>query len=307
MKTTLALTAAAGLLLFTVSTGFADDSRYSPWQGQVQTGDMTELLKNLRALTDQAEQDKAADPEFLADLRSMASEYEDRARWPTRLLYDNFSDGNLTGKPTWTIVAGDWRVATNSSGTNALTSRVRKYGSYSSTSSTSNGTDIVAAVLAAVLARQNGTTTSTQQTQDAPASILVPVAISDQFSIRIEMASRESRGQFNYGVYAGQNGERSYQLAYLPGGANGLSLSRVTPQGSQLLATSAGAINLEDNQLHVIEWKRGLSGKMTVALDGQTVIEATDVGSRKPFTGFLMVNSGGNYAIQSVAINGTAK
>jgi len=37
------------------------------------------------------------------------------------------------------------------------------------------------------------------------------------------------------------------------------------------------------------------------------VIEATDVGSRKPFTGFLMVNSGGNYAVQSVAINGTAK
>jgi hypothetical protein len=67
---------------------------------------------------------------------------------------------------------------------------------------------------------------------------------------------------------------------------------------------SRGPINLEDNQAHFLEWKRGPGGKMTVALDGRPVIEATDAQFRKPFNGFLMINSGGTYGIRSVAING---
>ena len=306
MKKFLALSAAAGLLLLTLSTAHADEPRYTPWQGQIQTGDMPELLKNLRALTDRAEQDKAADPVFLEDLRALLSEYEDRSYWPARLLYDDFRDGEITSKPAWTVIAGDWHVE-SSGGSSVLMSRVRKNGVYNQQSNSDNAADIVANVLGALLNRQIGQNQQYQQTQDAPASILVPVTISDQFSIRLAIGSRESRGQFNYGVYAGQRGERSYQLVYTPGGTNGLTLIRVSDRGSQVLGTSTGAISLEDNQFHVIEWKRGLAGKMTVALDGRPVIEVTDQGTRKPFNGFLMVNSGGSYGIQSVTINGTNK
>ena len=55
---------------------------------------------------------------------------------------------------------------------------------------------------------------------------------------------------------------------------------------------------------HVIEWKRDRAGKMTVALDGAQVIEATDMQIGKPFDGLLMDNSGGTYWIRSVEITG---
>ena len=43
---------------------------------------------------------------------------------------------------------------------------------------------------------------------------------------------------------------------------------------------------------------------MTVNLDGKLALQATDVGAHKPFTGFVMVNTGGSYGVRSVAING---
>ena len=78
----------------------------------------------------------------------------------------------------------------------------------------------------------------------------------------------------------------------------------MTTQGTQLLASSNGRISLEDDKSHVIEWKRDRAGKMTVALDGDQVIEATDTQIGKPFDGLLMDNSGGTYWIRSVEITG---
>jgi hypothetical protein len=306
MKSFRVLGAVAGLMLLTFSTGQADETRYAPWQGQVQTGDMPELLRNLRTLTDKADRDKAASPAFLADLRALTGEYENRLHWPVGLLYDNFRDGEFTSNPAWTVVAGDWRID-NRGGSPALYSRVRSRGPSTQGSNSGNTSDLLAGALGALLNQQGGQTqqnTQGQQNQQGPATIVVPVAISDQFFIRLEMTSRESGGQFNFGPYAGQRAERSYQLAYAPGAANGLILSRVSDRGSQVLGMSRGPINLEDNQAHFLEWKRGPGGKMTVALDGRPVIEATDAQFRKPFNGFLMINSGGTYGIRSVAING---
>ena len=90
----------------------------------------------------------------------------------------------------------------------------------------------------------------------------------------------------------------------MPDAESGLVLSRVTPQGTQLLASSNGRIILEDNKSHLLEWKRDRAGKMTVALDGKQVIEATDTQLRSRFDGFLMDNSGGSYWIRSVEIAG---
>jgi hypothetical protein len=130
------------------------------------------------------------------------------------------------------------------------------------------------------------------------------VAISDQFYIRLELVSRHGR-QFSFGPYAGHRAQDSYQVTYVSGAANGLVLYRVSDRGSQVLGQSRGPINLDDNQSHVIEWKRGPAGKMTIMLDSRPVIEATDAGLRRPLSGFLMANSGGTYGIKSVAINGT--
>ena len=318
MKSFTMLGALAGILILATPASQAQQLHNASWQSQMRTGDMPELLSNLRNLTDQAERDKTASPIFLADLRAMTGAYEDRIRWPQRLLYDDFRDGETANNPAWTVITGDWRVD-NRGGTPALSSRARGNGQYGQNngqygqnygqngqgSNSGNSADQLANALNALMGQQNGQGQQNQQNRDGPATIVAPVGISDQFFVRLVMTSRGGGGQFNFGPYAGRHAERSYQLTYAPGAPNGLILSRVSDRGSQVLGMSRGPIRLEDNQPHLLEWKRGPGEKMIGALDERPVIEATDMEIRKPFNGFLMVNSGGSYAIQSVSINGS--
>jgi hypothetical protein len=337
MKSFTMMGALAAIMLLATPASQAQQLHSTSWQSQMRTGDMPELLSNLRQLTDQAEHDKTASPLFLADLRAMTGAYEDRIRWPRTLFYDDFHDGETASNPAWTVITGDWRVD-NRGGTPALYSRARGNGQYGQNngqygqnngqygqnngqygqnngqtgqgSNSGNSADQLANALNALMGQQNGQGQNqgqqNQQNRDGPATIVAPVGISDQFFVRLVMTSRGGNGQFNFGPYAGRHAENSYQLTYAPGGPNGLILSRVSDRGSQVIGMSRGPIRLEDNQSHLLEWKRGPGGKMIVALDGRPVIEATDMEIRRPFTGFLMVNSGGNYAIQSVAINGSS-
>ena len=139
---------------------------------------------------------------------------------------------------------------------------------------------------------------------DEFAAIFLPLAISNNFAIRLEIASRDEGGRFDFGPYLGQHGNTAYRITYQPAAANGLVLSRVTSQGVRVLGGSSGPVNLDDGKSHVIDWKRDRSGNMTVTLDGRPAIEASDPMIRKPFDGFLMVNGGGTYWIRSVAISG---
>jgi hypothetical protein len=306
MKSSLALGAFAGLLLLAAPAARAEDIPYAPWQAQVQTGTMPELVKNLRTLIDKAERDKAANPLFLKDLRSLADQYGGAvAGWPVKLLYDDFQDGQYTSNPAWSVTAGEWQVA-NVGGTPALFSQVRLPNA--SGQSSNKASDVLLSALGAVLNQQNDQnqqSNQSQQGQNPRATILTPVAITDQFSIKLVMISGGERvGQFNFGPFAGKRTDSSYQITYEPGAARGLVLSRITDRSVQTLASSSGSVDLEDGKNHVVEWNRGPGGKMTVNLDGKLVLQATDVGGHKPFTGFVMVNSGGSYGVRSVTING---
>src|SRR5262249_1034693 len=149
------------------------------------------------------------------------------------------------------------------------------------------------------LLRQGG-----QGQQDSFAAIYLPVRIPNTFDIRLELASRDEGGRFDFGPYLCPGGTTPYRITYMPGAANGLVLSRATSQGTRVLGSSTGPVSLEDGRPHVIDWRRDRNGRMTVTLDGKPVIDAGDPAIRKNFDGFLVVNSGGTYWIRSLTING---
>ena len=284
----------------------AQEPRYKAWEGQTQTGDMPELLKKLRSLTDQAERSRAADPAFINDLRNLASTYDNP--WPLKILSDDFRDGDFTRNPGWTVLAGTWQVDTRGRFT-GLHSTISKPQAANVQPGAGGGgaPELIGNVLGTLLKQQQGGQPDRQTSQPAPdehATIFAPVSITNAFAMRLELASRDGGGRFDFGPAIGQRGDNLYRITYMPEAESGFVLSRVTSRGTQLLASSNGRISLEDGKSHMIEWKRDQAGKMTVALDGSPVIEAVDTQIRRPFDGLLMANNGGAYWIRSVEITG---
>jgi len=285
----------AGGLAFAQTSG-TETPRYAPWDaGQ----NLQSLLDELDALVDEAEKSRAANPVFLKDLRDLAAKYQAPAAAPAtpapvvRLLYDNFSDGNYTAGPAWKVSAGEYRV--ESSGT-----YVGLRSSIAAQPASAASGNLAAAILGAILQPQTGGAGSAKY-----ASIYTPVKISNAFALKMELASKFSGGRLDVGPYQGASGNYGYRLAYFPGAAQGLQLLKVTPQGSTVIAAYKGQVYLEDKKRHVIDWKRDAAGAMTVAIDGQTLITATETTLKDPFAGVLIINGGGDYAIRSIAVDGT--
>ena len=92
----------------------ADDQRYEAWERD--GGGAEEMVKALRALIDEAEHSRAADPLFLKDLKALAKKYDvarpaaRAAATPVQLMRDDFRDGDYTRGVRWTVVSGKFWV-----------------------------------------------------------------------------------------------------------------------------------------------------------------------------------------------------
>lgn len=270
-------------------------SKYQEWPGAGGgSGDVDKLVKDLGTLIDQAERDRAADPQFLQDLRGLLADYQNP--WSSRVLYDDFSDGNYTTNPVWTVSNGAFKVKKDGVHV-GLKSSVIPQGATQTQQSTGNAVlDIIGAI-------------STQPQQATPfqySAIYTPVKLSNAFAARVEFSSADRFGRLDFGPYQGQAGATAYRVAYLPGQSkDSLRLIRITSKGAVAVGTYKGALNLEDGRRHVLEWTRDRNGAMSVVLDGKELIQATDRTITKPFDGFLLLNSGGTYWVRSVTLDGS--
>jgi hypothetical protein len=288
----------AGLLSLVLALGpaAAQESapRYQQWPGNNGAPpDVDKLVQQLEKLIDQAEHDRAADPQFLSDLRDVLGDY--RNPWQDRLLYDDFRDGNYAYNPTWTVTSGAFKVDTKGN-TTGLRSTIVAPGTSVKSNPTLN-------ILGTLLGNPNPQTS----VSDAPyAAIYTTLRISNAFVVRLEFMSGERRGRIDFGPYQGPAGSVAYRVAYIPGQAtDSLKLIRITQKGAVTIGSYPGPLNLEDGRRHLLEWRRDRRGAMTVSLDGRDMITAQDRTIPRPFDGMLLINSGGTYWVRSLAIDGT--
>jgi hypothetical protein len=266
-------------------------NQYQPWTGNEQqsNGNAAQLAAKIRNLVEKAEDANAADPRFLADLIALINKYPAPSNKGQVFLNDNFSDGNYTNNPAWSVSAGKWRVDTagNQIG---LTSQVRQ----------SQGQNPnVNALLGSLLGL------NTQPTaQPGLASIYTPVRFPNAFVIKVRLTSADPNGAFSIVPYQGDSDRNAYQLIYQQNNAAGLVLQRVVGGRMMQIGSYDGQIRLADGQTHELVWSRDAAGRMLVKIDGRNAIKALDTRVAGNMDGLLLANVGGNYWIHEVSIKG---
>jgi hypothetical protein len=270
---------------------------YKPWSGAAGQ-QLKSLIADLRAKIATAESSQAASPDFLDDLKALATKYEamqtsgtsatattgSSMAAGTQVFNDDFSDNDYTSNPAWKVSAGTWTVD-KSGKRSGLVSKIRPQKIN------------VNNVLGALLSQNQSTGTSNQF-----ASIYTPAKIPNAFVMTVKLQSSDKQGALNLGVYQGSAGSTLYRMVYQPGAAPGLSIQKVTPDGATTLGSYNSVVSLEDEAMHTLVFSRDSTGNMKISLDGKDVATAKDTSLTGDMSGVLFINSGGAYWIRSVNV-----
>ena len=310
-----------------------DGSRYSEWQpeGAEATGPaaLEALARELEALIDQAENARAADPRFLQDLRDLIATHIADAQPRTTLIRDDFSDGDYTDDPRWEVVSGDFSV----DGRLGLRTTIALSGADTETMKITLDTirdkgDELLEKGEELLDKSKDTIgdllsgekklddlwggDDEEEKEDTgsagpePAEIVLEADIPNAFALELELMSgithRDAR--FDIDLFQGRGGASGYRLSYLPGDDPGLVLSRFGRRSAETIGDSNDELSLEDGRAHKVALERGGDGTMTVSVDGSEHIRVKSSALDDPFDGVSLVNSGGDYAIRSIAVYG---
>ncbi len=291
-----------------ISTAYSQNQpTYRSWsdpnKAQQSSTDLRTMVDELNKLVDKADKQRAADPNFLRDLRDLARRYDQPLR--TALLTETFSDGNFTANPKWTPTAGKWWVE-KGFGLRAAFEQEQQQSSGDS-GKRDIGKELLGAILNQALGGKQGGSQGSRSTSSSTerASIYTPLTISNAFALKVDFTSWRNQGSFEITTYQGGDRRIGYRLYYRTGKNPSIELARSTAYGSTTLKTYAQTLNLEDKRTHSIQWTRNRFGEMAISVDGKKLLSATDNTLNRPFDGLTITNLGGDYIIGRVNIEGT--
>lgn len=265
-----------------------------------------QLVDQLREVIQQAERSRSSDRATLNSLRELVNRYD--WPWRTKLLYDDFADGNFTTNPAWTVSRGDFRVVRGLGlQTSGRGDAVASPGPADGVSG-SGGPSVIEGILGGILKGVFERGPSTQfRANTVAAEISTPVAIGNAFAVRVRMASRErnpSGSRIEFGPFRGSDRDWGYRLAHNPGQKPGWELVRLSPGGrSSIIEKLDGSAGFDDGKVRNVEWRRDRDGNMQVLVDGTELFRAVDRGA-DIFDGFTIVNSGGEYNFERIEVLG---
>ncbi|MEX2480361.1 MAG: peptidoglycan-binding protein [Gammaproteobacteria bacterium] len=225
-----------------------------------------------------------------------ATETSGDTAWRKLVLHDRFGDGDYTRDPAWTVTAGQFAVA---AGKGLRTVHVPR-----KPPPETRREDLPMAILGAILEQATGTASKAET--DAPdfAEIHVDGAITNAFLMRLVLTMNEpATAPLAFGPYQGGDRVSGYRLVYTPDIDRGLHLVRLSASGSSVIESADADFVL--NRQYAVRWSRNPSGEMIVSLDDKELLRVTDRSFSDAFSGFTLINRGGDYTLREIRIHGT--
>ncbi len=219
---------------------------------------------------------------------------------PRVALQDDFGDGDYRRNPAWTVLSGRFDI--DRDGLRSVVEIPDESASTAPSLRSDRPEDIGLAMLQLILEQTGNIQPEAAPTAAQSARIFVASPIRNAFEMELELASRQKEGSLEMGVFQGNRPGGGYRLVYHPSSSPGLSLMRLTSNGSDVIATSNGSLNLEDGRFHTLAWNRDEDGDMRISVDGNRVIQARDSSFRERFQGFVFANHGGDYSLARIRV-----
>jgi hypothetical protein len=287
-----------GLVIFlTLVAGLSSQAQMAPTSAS--DNRTVELVDDLKDLIQKADRDQRADPWLVRQLRDLVRRYD----WPWRvsLLHDDFRDGDYTYNPSWVVSNGDFRVV-RGSGLRTVFDPARQVRRLVDRRGENPAVEI-----------SFGSTREREGKGDLPvtsasaAEIYTPLSMSSAFAVKLQLkfgGYPDGDNRLEFGPYLGDERDSGYRLAYESANRPSLSLLRLAPGRSAVIETIDRGVNVEDGNLHVIEWRRAADGEMVVLLDDKEIIRTLDRAHADWFDGFTIINRGGVYELKEISISG---
>lgn len=270
------------------------------------SANLQQLIKDLNALIDKGEQERLGDPWFLKDLRDLTRQYENP--WPSFVYGEEFQTDGAAPSP-WRVVQGEMRVDWRF-GLRSLV-RAAPAAAAEPQQKTDPGRQLLGAILQGVLtSKSGGQQTTTQAVDDTqPAVALAETPLSNALKISAEVTARAlsdgTTAAFQIGVYQqAQSAHPGYRVSYRASDGT-LSLLRISSRGGvAVVETVTAPAGLDDGNTHSVVLSRGTDAVLQVAIDGATLIEVADRGFSDPWSGLILSNLGGDFALRRISVSG---
>ena len=270
--------------------------------GTATSGETKKLVRQLKKLVRKGERDRLADPAYLAELRQLVARYD--RPWPVRLLHDEFSDGDFSHNPKWTIISGGFTVPLGEGLSSTVAAAPQSSAGNQGGQRKVGAEEVAIAVLSQILgAKSSGGQESSGQAEAVaePAEIISQRQVGNSFSLS-SMVKLGGESVCQLGLYRAAGRKNGYYLQIATGAAP--ALVRQTGAGSTVIATSEQSLSPDPGQQYRIEWTRDRKGRMRVRLNDRSVLAVRDTAIKGSFDGFSHANRLGQCMLQSITIAG---
>jgi len=289
----------------------------TPARAQEPREKLDALIRDLNTLIDKGAQRNLADPWYLDELRGLSRRYSET--WPRLLMDHTFDSQSGTPNAPWRVRQGRMQV----DWTRGLRSQVETAATHpAQDSSRPSDEEVVREIVGGLLGQALGTQErgrNRPQQQAAerpdpskPALAVADLSITNAFRLKAEISGRDMPGAEDGGLELGvfQPSNAGYRLVLKPAGGGGnrgqVDLIAVSGRGSARLIDSARIeVPILKDQAVTLVWSRNPGGRTTISINDSRVISVDDRTFNDPFSGVMVVNTGGDWAVKWMILHGT--